>query len=785
MRIASEVADALDYAHRHGVIHRDIKPENILLHDGRAMVMDFGIALAVSAAAGGRMTETGVSLGTPHYMSPEQATAEKEITGRSDIYSLASVLYEMLAGVPPHEGGSAQQTIMRIVTETPRSVGELRKSVPPTVVAAVMVALEKLPADRFATAAEFAAALEGKRPVALPASAQSLASRAPRATPRSRAREIAAWSAAVLGVASAAIIAARPTPEAPEAGTLGRFAVEMPESVEMTTIQTGRRVAMSRDGARFAMVGQRDARSAVYLWSANNTVGQIVPGTEGAGSVGFSPNGQWLLVSMPDRLEKVPVSGGQASTIFTSADTNGPVPIIRTANWGDDDRIVFVRGPDLWSVAADGGEPHRLLAPDTAHGIGGLGVYDVLPGGTRALVELYPRARPSVGSIAIGLLSLTDGSIEKLGVFGTAARYVAPGFLVYSGAVGAVYATPFSLRRRAVTGSAVRILDGVTIGVGGAPDVALSDNGWMLYQARNVVPSGGQLVIVDRAGHERVLAMDDKAVDDPAISADGKRLLVRTGGRSFNDGGLWIYDLESRALSVLTTNGSANRARWSRDGKRIIYMNGPPEATRVVSRPWDGSGTESLLVARPLMNDVEPGPMGGYSAIQVLGNEIYIAPTQSLSAMRPILSQASHANEANPALSPDGKWLAYDSDETEQREVYVRPVPGPGPQTPISVGGGTNPRWSHDGTTIFYRGRSAVEAATLSLHPALSVVRRDSLFPDTYSRMGDGRFDVFPNDREFVFVKGGQRRPTSSTYLVVNWRHLLMNSGGAQRVSAP
>jgi len=133
VRIAREVADALDHAHRNGVIHRDIKPENILLHDGRAMVMDFGIALAVSAAAGGRMTETGLSLGTPHYMSPEQATAEKEITGRSDIYSLASVLYEMLAGVPPHEGGSAQQTIMRILTDTPRPVTEFRKAVPPNV----------------------------------------------------------------------------------------------------------------------------------------------------------------------------------------------------------------------------------------------------------------------------------------------------------------------------------------------------------------------------------------------------------------------------------------------------------------------------------------------------------------------------------------------------------------------------------------------------------------------------------------------------------------------------
>ncbi len=159
VRITREVGDALDYAHRQGVIHRDIKPENILLHDGRPMVADFGIALALSAAAGGRMTETGLSLGTPHYMSPEQATAEKEITARSDVYSLGSVLYEMLTGDPPHTGSSGQQIIMKIIADDVAPVTSLRKSVPPNVAAAVAKSLEKLPADRFDSAKAFADAL--------------------------------------------------------------------------------------------------------------------------------------------------------------------------------------------------------------------------------------------------------------------------------------------------------------------------------------------------------------------------------------------------------------------------------------------------------------------------------------------------------------------------------------------------------------------------------------------------------------------------------------------------
>ena len=313
VRITTEVADALDYAHRHGVIHRDIKPENILLHDGRAMVMDFGIALAVSAAAGGRMTETGLSLGTPHYMSPEQATADREITGRSDIYSLASVLYEMLSGEPPHMGTSAQQIIMKIVADVPRPVTELRKSVPPNVAAAVSKALEKLPADRFTTAREFSDALQGR---AVPGTVATYS--APSA-PASMAR--VARHPLVLGLAAALVAAlgfgamqySAAHREAP--GQTVRFHIDMPWTVHVGNMPNGTNVAVSPDGRMIAYAS--DAGSTDTPGPAGSTCSGWTswmhtpsPGPTAAVFPHLSPDGDWIAFQSGGKVWKVPVRGG-------------------------------------------------------------------------------------------------------------------------------------------------------------------------------------------------------------------------------------------------------------------------------------------------------------------------------------------------------------------------------------------------------------------------------------------------------------------------------------------
>jgi Tol biopolymer transport system component len=244
-----------------------------------------------------------------------------------------------------------------------------------------------------------------------------------------------------------------------------------------------------------------------------------------------------------------------------------------------------------------------------------------------------------------------------------------------------------------------------------------------------------------------------------------------------SNGDLWLIDVESGALSLLAAN-AGYRPKWTRDGSRIVYMNGGPAISRVLSRPWDGSGADSVHLARPNLAEVEPGPVRGLSALRTqTGRDIFVAPTDSLSALHPFLE--GPANETDPAISPDGKWLAYVSDETKQQEVYVRPLPGPGPRIPISIGGGELPRWSRDGSTIFYRGPSQFMAATLAPGATRTVVKREALFSDKDRTVdGDGgRWDVFPNGREFLFVKVASRAEPPSLYVLVNWQRLLGKVG--------
>ncbi|MEJ2187217.1 MAG: protein kinase, partial [Gemmatimonadota bacterium] len=322
VNVTTEIADALQYAHEHGVVHRDIKPENILLHAGRPVVADFGIALAVSAAAGGRMTETGLSLGTPHYMSPEQATAEKEITGRSDVYSLASVLYEMLTGDPPHTGKTAQQIIAKIIAEEAQPVTKLRKSVPANVAAAISMALEKLPADRFESAKAFADALANSA-FRHGAEAGKAASGVGAGEAR-RWKRVAAATTALAALAAAALaVSLWPTRSARRALT-PPMVMEVPfgphDSISGTPGDRARNVGRP---SRTAFAFSPDGRTLVYtgpggrllLRPLDSRTSTAISGVTDAQSPFFSPDGRFIGYWSAGYLHRVPATGGPSTAI--------------------------------------------------------------------------------------------------------------------------------------------------------------------------------------------------------------------------------------------------------------------------------------------------------------------------------------------------------------------------------------------------------------------------------------------------------------------------------------
>ena len=357
IRLASEVASALDYAHRHGVIHRDIKPENILLHDGSALVADFGIALAVASAGSTRMTETGMSLGTPRYMSPEQAMGEREITARSDVYTLGCVTYEMLTGDPPFTGSTAQAIIAKVMTEKPASLQKQRERVPDEVEDAVLIALEKLPADRFATAAEFAEALH-----AAPGSSGTRKAGAARA--RARASASPSWSSrvrdpVVLALGAIAIVAAalaaskwRAAPSAP--ADVVRFT--LPAAPNGQTSSVGYNiVAASPDGRTLVYVGRGDgARQQLMLRTLDEITARPLPGTEDALHPFFSPDGRWVAFVRGNQLYKIAVDGAAPLLLGTAPGTfNG-------ASWSSSGVIVVSSNTALFAVPEAGGTARVL-----------------------------------------------------------------------------------------------------------------------------------------------------------------------------------------------------------------------------------------------------------------------------------------------------------------------------------------------------------------------------------------------------------------------------------------
>ena len=753
LNIATEVADALQYAHDQGVIHRDIKPENVLLRNGRAYVADFGIALAVSAAAGGRLTETGLSLGTPHYMSPEQATADTHINNRSDIYALGSVLYELLTGEPPHTGPSAQAIIAKIVADVARPVHELRKAVPPHVSAALAKALEKIPADRFDSAKAFVEALRNPAFTWPVTTATTVVFPAP--TSRRLARP-ALVAVALLATALAAWGWMRPS----STTSVARYTTSLGALGNLDGITFGVEAALSPDGAFLVFRNPLTGPGQLFIKRRDEVVARPLAGTEGGSGPFFSPDGAWIGFVADGQLRRIPSTGGASLKLEDSV----PVLYNRGA-WLEDGSIVYYDASARTLRLLGSGEvKSKLIVSRETLG----GRFPWLPSPLPASrgVLFTAHLTQCVGPVScrpsrVYVYDARRDTVRALFDDAIGAWYAPTGHVLYLTSAGTLMAAPWDNSTLAPTGKAVAVLDGIQ-----APAFLLSDEGTAYYLlgrsefAPGAVPNA-TVVWVDRGGlvepvdstwqvntggtYSGLMEIDWGL----ALSPDGRRIALTLLTDLGTD--IWIKQLSNGPVSRLTQYAGADRSpAWAPDGRTLTFLS---------DRPM-GNGSAKQVNSFNVWEQAADGT----------GESKLAAQTGVNSLTRSIVTTGSNATGA--VLSPDSRWIAYVSNEQGANELFVRPFPDVnGGKWQVSSGGGSAPVWAHNGRELFYAANGKMHVVSIRSGSPFSAEPPRVLFriPDDIraeSPIG-GTFAISPDDRRFLMVRDNKWEDMAGTPTLV------------------
>jgi Tol biopolymer transport system component len=776
VRIAREVAEALDYAHRHGVVHRDIKPENILLHDGRVQVADFGIALAVSHAGGGtRMTETGMSLGTPHYMAPEQAMGDRDITARADVYALGCVLYEMLVGEPPFTGPTAQAIVARVVTEQPRPLTTQRHTVSPALEAVVRKALEKLPADRFTSAAQMAEALAHPE-----RHAPAEAVRAPAARDARLARLALPLAAvAILALALAAWALTRPVPPGP----VSRYALFFPED---QAPQLAAPFAIAPDGSSLVYVRVGDEGPQLWVKERHRQDASPLPGTSGVGLFAISPDGRWVAFLQARQLRKVAIGGGPVTTLADSAAVG-----LSGVAWLDDGTIVFSRGraDELARVSDVGGPATTVWRSDTLAGA----LLAPLPGGRGVLFTACPAGRCALQRDVM-LLDLRTGQARLLLEGAARAEYLPTGHVAYARPDGGLFVVPFDLGRMELRGPPVPVLDSVaTVGTVFSM-FSISREGTLAARLGSALNTAQrfEMVWLDRSGRETPVDtawtfrhQEFGANVGWALSPDGTRLAIGLNTEAGDN--IWIKHLPAGPLQRVSFDTASDyRPRWSPDGRKVLFgsFRSSP-SNNLYQRNADGTGREELVADLPQgIYEGQWSRDGAWLLVRtggtlglVGGRDIY-AFRAGLDSIPLPLVVTPEFDEAAIALSPDGRWLAYESNETGRTEVFLRPFPDvDAGKAQVSINGGVAPLWSPNGRELFFvNANREMTVVTVGQGPTLQLGERRVLFrlrDEIYLSPGENYtpYDIHPDGTRFIMARRAGPTASRATPIVIteNW----------------